>query len=274
MKTALKLALSLGIAASFVLITAESEAGRRKSHPYYAQYSKAVDTYLTEDLDITAQDPGAVGTMYAGTGIPATNFVIRRFDRAGIELAIKAHYRQGYDIPPTYVDGKGIVHIVVPAGHQIADPANGVPSTHTGRARWNFAYSYDAALNGGNPDLEDYRGWLLIDTDPSEKTRYLWLQLKKLTNSPTGQRNGYGWVTKSTVEIGDDEGTSQVSQNSQNLAFYEEYIDADPRTRGQQSYMATDFGPGQFDVMMILEPKRKRHRDGAVLRVVFDVVEP
>jgi len=266
MKTVLKLALIIGGTAAFALVSASSEAGSRKFHYKHGHRLNKVDTYLTADLDATAQDDSAPGTMWAGTGIPSTNFVLRQYDYAGVELAIKAHLRYGADIPPTYVDEDGTVHVEVPAGYQTT------PSVATNRAKWNFAFSYDVALDSGNPDLDAYQGWLAIDTDPSERTRYLWLKLTKLTDTPSAPYNGYGWVSGSTINIGDDEGTDQVTQNSQNLAFYDSYIDADPHTPGHQSYIGSEFGPGEFDVMMVLG--RKHHSKEAVLHVVFDVVEP
>ena len=202
--------------------------------------------------------------------LPAMFRILREYERGGIELAIKAHYRQGDDILPTYVDKDGTVHIEVPAGHQIQDPDHNVPVDHPNRARWNFTFSYNVALDSDNPDLDSYRGWLLIDTDPSHRTKFLPLRLSKLTDTPVGQKSGYGWKLGSTVAIPDDEGTSKVTQNSQNMAFYEDVIDADPYTPGQQSYAATDYGPGQFEVVLVLQGK---HGKKASLHAVFDVVE-
>jgi hypothetical protein len=262
MKTAINSALFLFFAGVFALNAPIADAGNKKHHHKHSYHSIKVPTYLQDNLDETAQDSGAPGNMWAGTGIPSTNFVLRRYEYSGIELAIKAHLRQGADILPTLVDSDGVVHVEVPTGSQ-----PGVPN----RAAWNFTFSYDVALKPGNPDLEEYRGYLLIDVDPSKRTRYLKLKLVKLPGTPTGQASGYGWASQGVVAIGDDEGTSQVTQNSQNLAFYEDLIDADPYTPGKQSYVATDYGPGQFDVKMIL---KKRHRTSAELHVVFDVVEP
>ena len=263
MKTAINSALFLFFAGLIALNAPAADAGKKKNHHKRGQhYYYQVPTYLQTDLDETAQDPGAPGTMWAGTGIPSTNFVLRRYEYSGIELAMKAHLRQGADILPTYIDGDGVVHVEVPTGSQ-----PGVP----GRAAWNFTFSYDVALKPGNPDLEDYRGYLLIDVDPSKRTKYLKLKLTKLTDTPADQDSGYGWGSHGIPVIPDDEGTSQVTQNSQNLAFYDDLIDADPYTPGKQSYVATDYGPGQFDVKMIL---KKRHRPTAELHVVFDVVEP
>jgi hypothetical protein len=100
--------------------------------------------------------------MWAGSGIPATNFILKENTDAGVELAIKGMYRQGADIPPTYVDSDGVVHVEVPTGHQVVDPAHGVPSERTDRARWNWTYSVNVALDPSNPDLDWYSGWLLV----------------------------------------------------------------------------------------------------------------
>jgi hypothetical protein len=263
MKTAFGIAIVLGTAAVFTLNAPDAQAGRNKHHHGHSYHSDKVPTYLVNNLDETAQDPGSPGNMWVGSGIPATNFILRNYEYAGIELAIKAHLRQGADILPSNIGEDGLVHVEVPTGSQ-----PGVPD----RAAWNFTFSYDVALKSGNPDLEDYRGYLLIDVDPSKRTRYLKLKLVKLPGTPTGQASGYGWASRGVVAIPDDEGTSQVTQNSQNLAFYEDLIDADPYTPGKQSYAATDYGPGQFDVQMVLQHKYSRRK--AELHVVFDVVEP
>ncbi len=274
MKTAFGIAIVLGTAAVFTLNAPEAEAGRNKHHHGHSYHSDKVPTYLMNNLDETAQDSGAPGTMWAGTGIPSTNFVLRRYGYSGIELAIKAHYRFGCDIPPTYVDDDGIVHIEVPAGPQVIDPDRCVTAAASNRAAWNFAYSYDVGINGSTKELDDYTGWLLIDVDPSKKTKYLPLRLAEVPlDTSVNEPNGYGWKLRNAVIIPDDEGTSQVTQNSQNLAFYSAFIDADPHTHGQQDYADTNFGPGQFDVIMMLEPKRRHRKTKAALHVAFDVVE-
>jgi hypothetical protein len=171
------------------------------------------------------------------------------------------------------VDGHGLVHIEVPTGSQ--------PSV-ANRAAWNFTYSYDVAIDPTNPNLDNYDAELWIDLDPSEHTDYLKLKLAKITSPAAAgpcprerDLNGYGWKKGSTVVIPDDEGTDQVTQNSQNLAFYANLIDSDPDQKGIQPYA---FGPGQFDVVMSIKEKgRSRHgsgRDKTVLHVVFDVVPP
>jgi hypothetical protein len=167
------------------------------------------------------------------------------------------------------------VHIEVPAGPQ---------PTNANRAAWNFTYSYDVALDPTNPDLSDYDGHLWIDLDPSDRTKYLKLELATggaVQPVPAGEPdlNGYQWKAGNTVVIPDDEGTQKVTQNSQNYAFYRQLIDIDRQTPGVQQY---NFGPAQFDVVMALKKSGGRNGHGnddelargnwTVLHVVFDVV--
>lgn len=221
--------------------------------------------YLDRTVHSTAQDSCVAGYLWQGAGNPATTFQRKRDVDGGIELAIKAIVRQGPDIRSTYVDEDGLVHIEVPAGAQPGNPS---------RAAWNFTYSYDVALDPTNPTLDRYDAELWIDLDPSEKTKYLKLNLVKLgppaAAGPCNREpdtNGYGWKLGSTVVIGDDEGTDRVTQNSQNLAFYASQIDTNRSVAGIQPYT---FGPGQFDVVMII--KGRRHSERTMLHVVFDVV--
>jgi hypothetical protein len=247
--------------------------------------------YLTRTLGAAAQDSGSPGNMWAGSGLPATNFLLQENLDVGVEVAVKAHYRQGQDIPPSYVDGDGSVHVIVPSGPQVVDPAHGVPVANSGRAAWNFTFSVNVAPGGVLASLDDYDVDLLIDLDPSKKVDYLKLKLTKL-GPPAGapsQQNGYGWKAGATVAIGDDEGTSQVSQNSQNLAFYAAAIDTDKSQPGVQPYT---FGPGEFDVVLSIRAKHgNKHgkhgfkhglkhgfwwdgRELARVHAVFDVVDP
>jgi len=52
-------------------------------------------------------------------GIPATNFLVQFNPDAGFELGFKVQLRQGPDVPPTYVDDDGLVHVVVPTVAQV-----------------------------------------------------------------------------------------------------------------------------------------------------------
>lgn len=252
-------------------------AGTASSSGYKFGHDDDLPLYLTRTLDVAAQDSGSPGNTWVGTGIPATNFLVQINPDAGVELGLKAHLRQGPDVPPAYVDDDGRVHVVVPSGPQL-----GVPN----RAAWNFTFSVNAALAGAKPSLEDYEVELLIDLDPSKRTDFLKLKLDKLgpPEAAPGQHNGYGWKSGSTVAIPDDEGTDRVTQNSQNLAFYASAIDTNPKQPGIQPYT---FGPGEFDVVLSIKKKHGHwhgHKHGhnhwggghelARVHAIFDVVDP
>jgi hypothetical protein len=94
--------------------------------------------------------------------------------------------------------------------------------------------------------IKDNKAKLFIDTDPTDKTKWLKLSGRDVDND--GQIE---WVDKKgNVVIGDDgfnpDFPGQVSENSQNLAFYSSLIDGDPKTKGIQPYDPVD--GGLFDV--------------------------
>jgi len=223
--------------------------------------------YLDRALSPSAEDTCTPGFLWQGAGNPNTTFQRKRNTEAGIELGLKAIFRQGPDIRSSYVDEDGLVHIEVPAGPQVT------PVSNPNRAAWNFTYSIDVSLDPSNPTLDGYKGELWIDLDPSEKTDYLKLDLARI-GSPVAacasepDTNGFGWKSKNTLVIGDDEGTDRVTQNSQNLAFYASLIDTS-KAKGIQPYT---FGPGQFDVVLKIKRKFGGKNDETELHVVFDVV--
>ncbi len=231
--------------------------------------------YLDSALDLTAEDTCSPGELWQGAGNSSVTFQRKRNLDAGVELALKAIYREGPNIRSTYVDEDGLVHIEVPAGSQT------IPPPRLDRAAWNFTYSYNVALDPSNPDLNQYDGHLWIDFDPSKKTKYLKLKLSTggpssptsvCPGPPTADLNGYQWKSGTTVVIGDDEGTQKVTQNSQNYAFYAAAIDTDRHIDGIQPYT---FGPAQFDVVLQLSKKgwhKGGHNKTTILHVVFDVV--
>jgi hypothetical protein len=241
--------------------------GRNNHNNNNNNSSNDLPLFLMRTLDATAQDPSSPGNLWVGSGIPATNFLTQLNTPAGIELAIKGQLRQGGDILPTYVDDDGIVHVQVPSGPQPANPA---------RAAWNFTYSVNTSLPGAQASLDAYEAHLLIDLDPSEGTKFLDLKLARIGSAgpgPEPDTNGFGWVSGHTVIIGDDEGTSRVTQNSQNYAFYAAQIDTNRFQHGTQPYT---FGPAQFDVILTLRSKSgwSHGNDVAQVHVVFDVVDP
>jgi hypothetical protein len=236
--------------------------------------------YLTRALDATAIKPVS-NDMYTGNGNRVTNFMLKRNSDDDIEIAIKAKYRQGFDIRPTYVDDRGRVHVEVPAGPQIVDPAHGVAAANAGRAAWSWDYSISSAIEGATRPLSDFDCTMQIDLDPSKKVNYLTLKLSKLR--PPGpfagetDANGFGWKSGNTIVIGDDAGNPddagapqvQVTQNSQNYAFYRTLIPPFPY----------NFGPAEFDLEISCDKARSPYtssrdhdNDRTTVHVVFNVV--
>jgi hypothetical protein len=231
--------------------------------------------YLNTPLHPSSEDPCHSGEIYQGAGNPNTTFQRKRNVDAGIEVALKAIMRQGADIPAKYVDGSGVVHIEVPSGSQL------LPAPNLGRAAWNFTYSVNVGLNGSGPRLDAYAVEMWLDTDPSEKKNFLRLSMARLGPTATSScsepnASGFGWkLADGSVRIGDDEGTGFVTQNSQNLAFWLDKIDGDPRTSGLQPYA---FTAGEFDVILIVQKakrgNRARNKDSdTILHVVYNVVD-
>jgi hypothetical protein len=215
-------------------------------------------TYLIRTLDASAQDPSSPGNLWVGSGIPATNFIATVDGSPGVELAMKAMFRHGADILPTYLDSKGNLHVEVPSGIEPGTEANP-------RAKWNWTFSVNASLPGSLPSLDDYSVGMFIDLDPSDGLDWLGLRLVKISNNPPAGTSGYGWVIPGNYVpvIGDDEGTSTVSQNSQNIAFYKSSL-TDP------SY---NYGPGHFTMRLRLAEK-SNPANNTVLTVIIDVVDP
>jgi len=251
-----------------------ASAGPANADSGFGDHGNKLLLYLMRTLDPAAQDSGSPGNMWAGSGISATNFHVQINPDAGVELGLKAQLRQGPDIPPTYVDDDGLVHVVVPSGAQPGNPT---------RAAWNFIFSVNAVMPNARPSLEDYEVELLIDLHPSRKVDFLKLKLVKIgpPAAAPSQVNRYGWKAGSVVVIGDDEGTDRVSLNSQNLAFYALAIDTDPAQPGIQPYT---FGPGEFDLVLSIRAKDGKHgpkhgvwdngRELARVHAVFDVIDP
>ncbi len=122
------------------------------------------------------------------------------------------------------------------------DPGHSVPVANAGRAAWSFDYSINTGLNGSADALDDFDFQLLIDLDPSGGVDYLTLTLEP---GGTGSSAHHWEDSLANAIISDDDGTTQITQNSQNLAFYAAAIDTDPNTPGIQPYT---FGPGEFDI--------------------------
>jgi hypothetical protein len=191
--------------------------------------------------DPAAQDPANPGDLFVGSGIPAEGFGLARNEDAGIELGLQVIYRQGPTVTTTDDYADGVLRFEVADGAQ--STANGSSMNNANRAAWNFNYSIATGLNGETTDLDNFTFKLLIDTDPTAATSYVTMELEpELTPQAAGQ-SGFQWrddVT-STVLIADDEGNANVTQNSQNYAFYS--------VPGYN--IGTGFtGPAEFDIQL------------------------
>jgi hypothetical protein len=192
--------------------------------------------------DPSAEDPSSPGTLFVGAGIPAENFGTARNEDVGIELGLMVLYRQGPTVPSTDDYADGVLHVAVNAGPQ--STSNGSFVDNPARAAWNFTFSVVTGLNGATTDLNDYQFQLLYDVDPSPGTTY-----RSLTLEPGGTgSSGFQWRDQGTalIFINDDEGNTNVTQNSENYAF-----------GFFQGFLTSPYGPGngfagpaQFDIIL------------------------
>jgi hypothetical protein len=74
-------------------------------------------------------------------------------------------------------------------------------------------------------------------------------QLESEAGIPVGQQSGYAWRNTETglLEVTDDEGNANVTQNSQNFAFGH-YIEAQLAGYNQANGWA---GPAYFDIQLL-----------------------
>ncbi|HEY0349803.1 MAG TPA: hypothetical protein VGC60_16780 [Pyrinomonadaceae bacterium] len=195
--------------------------------------------------DFSAQDPSSPGNLFVGSGIPAENFGTARNEGAGIELGLMVLYRQGPTVPSTDNYADGVLNFNVASGPQ--STANGSPSNNAGRAAWNFTFSVATGLNAVPTDLDDHTFQLLYDVDPGPGATYRTLTLERRDAGGPGQLSGFQWRDQGTgtVFIGDDEGNSNVTQNSENyaFAFFQAFL-------GGAYAPPTFAGPGQFDIIL------------------------
>ncbi len=197
--------------------------------------------------DISAQDPASPGTLFAGSGIPATNFATARNVTEGIELGLMVLYRQGPTIASTDDYTDGVLNFAVASGPQ--STVNGSFINNTSRAAWNFTFSVATGLYGATTDdLTSHTFQLLYDVDPGPGTAYRTLTLENRDAGGPLQKSGFQWRDQGTglVFIADDQGNVKVTQNSENYAFL-----------FFQGFLTSPYGPGnsfagpaQFDIIL------------------------
>jgi hypothetical protein len=197
-------------------------------------------------------DPNATdghGHALFGSGNPSTNWEIQT--NQNFQLGTNVHYRTGDQILPEANDHGTLVYDA-PAGPQVVDPTHGVFSANPNRGATSFDFSFSTG-HGSNPETIQsflaHGGQMLIeiDLDPTAKADFLELHaVYDPTTNPGGSH--VVWEDKSGhAVIGDDSGNQFVTQNSQNLAFYQSLIDTDPHQKGIQTGGVSP--PGQYDLV-------------------------
>jgi hypothetical protein len=206
------------------------------------------DYSVNDTPDVSAQDPASPGNLYTGTGIPAVNFGIARNEDAGVELGLQVIYRQGPSVASTDANGydDGVLDFQVNDGPQ--STTNGSFGNNANRAAWNFEYSIATGLNGETTSLDDFTFKLLYDVDPTANVSYKTLTLEAETTAQAAGQSGFQWRDQDTgfVFISDDEGTANVTQNSENYAFtfFQAFL---TDTYGPTNSFS---GPAQFDIQL------------------------
>ena len=162
-----------------------------------------------------------VNEMYFGDGNTPNNYVIEQHEGAGVETALKVHFRTGNDILPSVVGADGTAIFVVPEGYQTNGVGN-ASSTNMNRAAWSFDYSLVAGLNGAEGDIDNFDFQLKVDTDKGAGVNYMVFNLEGSDGiTPFVARNDQGQVIAVFGEDGpSSDGTNtDIAQDSVNFGF-------------------------------------------------------
>jgi hypothetical protein len=161
-------------------------------------------------VDANAIDPATPGQMYFGTGNLATGYNIADNAKEHVEVALKVHPRGGADQTPTF-DGHGNPTYTEAAGLQITTPGSE-------RANWNFDFSVDTALGGGNHTLSQFDFKITVSNATHSETfdlagdaSHLWIS----EQNPSHRFGGDDFSHPATAAVMGSE-----TENSVNLAFH------------------------------------------------------
>lgn len=232
------------------------------SHHHDHDHHKLPATLLNATVALNATDPGNSDYIINGSGNPADGWAIQ--NNGEFQLATDVHYRQGDTVQPVSVSSDGVLHYEMPAGQQMEDPDHNVPpdNPNNPHAATSFDWSFDTGAGSGpHPTIQEFLAsggqmFYSIDLDPSEHNNPLVLHAVYDASINTGGSHVVWMDSHNTVVIADDDGNDYVTQNSQNLGFYQSLIDTDPHTPGIQT------GPlgvaGIFDIeAKIIAPHHK-----------------
>jgi len=217
------------------------------------------------DATVAPAGIAANGFLFFGAGNPPTGFAQQEDPTTPLELDLGLIFRTGDSIPPAGVTSCGEIIYRVPAGPQVIDPAHNVTVANPNRAAWNFNYA--VVLGDAADTLEQFLGArnsleIKIDLDPGPDVRTLTLHaVYDPTHNPAGSH--IVWETRQgQILFGDDGGTTQATENSENDAFWAALIGSDPR------HLGYSFGPATFNLELTATA-----RDGRVLADIRDIVE-
>jgi hypothetical protein len=161
-------------------------------------------------VDANAIDPANSGQMYFGTGNLATGYNIADNAKEHVEVALKVHLRgPAVDQTPTF-DSHGNPTYTEAAGLQIATPGHE-------RANFNFDFSADTALGGGNHTLGQFDFKITVANGTHSETfdlakdgSHLWIS----EHNPTHAFGGDDFNHPATTAV-----MGSQAENSVNLAF-------------------------------------------------------
>ncbi|HEX7966675.1 MAG TPA: hypothetical protein VF502_00540 [Stellaceae bacterium] len=184
------------------------------------------------------------GFLFFGSGNPPTGFAQQEDPATPLELDLSVIYRTGDTIQPAGATSCGEIIYRVPTGAQMVDPAHGVTTANPNRAAWNFNYAIVLGESAGTLQQFLERNALLIkiDLDPGPEVRSLTLHaVYDPVVNPKGSH--IVWKTRhGQILFGDDGGTTQATENSENDAFWAALIGSDPQ------HLGYTFGPATFNV--------------------------
>jgi hypothetical protein len=219
-------------------------------------------TQLNATLDPTATD----GSHHAltGTGISDAGWQVQEVGHN--EVAINIGYRTGGFIQPTAVEHNGDLDFTGRAGAQVIDLAHNVSTARADRGAMAEGWSFDTGANGpGGMTQQQFLAsggheQIKIDLDPGAGFKWLTLDAKyDPVHNPGGSHivwsahdNTFAaqGVHQGDIVIADDGGNAFTTQNTTNLAFFNNQIDHDPHTAGIQSGGIAPAGHYEFDVSM------------------------
>jgi hypothetical protein len=160
-------------------------------------------------LDANAIDPTHPGQMYFGTGNLATGYNIADNANEHVEVGLKVHPRGGADQTPTFDSHQNPTYTEA-AGLQISTPGGE-------RANWNFDFSADTALGGGNHALSEFNFKITVSNAAHTETfdlnaaTHVWVS----EQNPTHAFGGDDFTHPATPAV-----MASEAENSVNLAFH------------------------------------------------------